>query len=45
MGLIQALVNHTLAVVEQTPVATASQEYETLSEIKGLLDGGRPLIN
>lgn len=45
IGLIKALVDHTLTVVEQSPVATASREYETLCDIKALLDGGRPLIN
>jgi hypothetical protein len=44
-GLIQALVDHTLTIIEQSPVATASREYETLCEIKALLDGGRPLMN
>jgi|SRR6185437_1372719 hypothetical protein len=45
IGLIQALVGHTLTVLEQSPVATASRDYETLCYIKALLDGGRPLIN
>jgi hypothetical protein len=45
IGLIQALIGHTLTVVEQSPVATGSQEYDVLREIKALLDGGRPPAN
>ena len=45
IGLMEALVDHTLKVLAQSPVAAASRDYETLCEIKALLDEGPPLAN
>lgn len=45
IGLMQALVDHTLKVLAQSPVTTASRDHETLCEIKALLDEGPPLPN
>ncbi len=40
LGLMQALVKQTVATVEETPLAKLSPEYETLMEIKALLEDG-----